>query len=229
MKDFQKYFLLFLNIESSLTDYFKELEYNDKTKHYSSERMFLFLLEICPAIEALMVDLSLNSTTVKTSLLWKNQYNFKIWKKVDNKDELKINHKGNREISSIKNFGYVCETIFKLSSRKITFYYNKRLRNKSDLELLAPFNNFSKLEFNEKSGVIKLDSPIWWNAYNKTKHDFINASVNVTFKTIIDALGAYFILLIYSEPDISLLEDNNYIKIRNEQKTVNTKLFEAIL
>lgn len=94
---------------------------------------------------------------------------------------LKKVNKGKATITDYREL----EKEYCLSKRKIIF---KRLPER---EVVIPFQKFESLE-----------SPAWWTAYNKIKHEFSRNFKRATLKTAKDALSGAFLLNVVHKPAI---------------------------
>lgn len=216
--EYYRYFDLFLSIEDELAGYMRQLQFSSETKSLYSPRISLLLLQTCPVIESYMVQLSTRSTHVKEHPLYDWEGANKLWQSADGK--IKEN-KGFRSISGFPKFAYVNEKVFGLSSIQCRFYYSERFQQidgNSHFKDLNPFRTLDKFEdyvgFDlEQSGRFPkgLETPVWWTAYNKIKHDMNEAEKRVTYKTAIEALGGLFVLLSNCDTDMNVLQRNGYI------------------
>lgn len=227
---YYRYFELFLNIEDDLADYMGQLQFSNKTEKFYSPKISLLLLQTCPVIESYMVQLSTKSKSVGQHPLHSWEHADKLWKiKKGNNKELKES----RSISTFPKFSYVTEKVFELSSRYCKFFYSERFQNLSGsthYRNMTPYSGLSGfVDFNQ--AVIKpkqqfptgIETPKWWTAYNKIKHDLDEAENRVTYETVIDALGGLFVVLAHCDADLVTLEDNGYLK----DGKIKTRLFEA--
>lgn len=232
---FYEYFKIFLNIENDLSEYMKFIEYNNKSKNFYTIKQSLLLLETCPIIESLMIDLCINSNTIKNHELYNWKYNWKIYKKKD-KEQKVLEKDGKRQIENFPKFSYVCEKVFKLSEKQVKFYYNEKLQflpDDSNYEILKPFvtlnkfANYSDFDDEKKDFPIGLETPKWWIAYNKIKHNFEESLNRVNYNIIIEAIAGLFLILSYCDRDDELLEKNGFIINRENKKYVKTRYFEC--
>ena len=227
---FYRYFEFFLNIENALAEYTTQLEFSEKSKHLYSHKISLLLLQTCPIIESYMVQLCATSSTVQKHSLYDWEYNWKLWD--SNKQKIKLS-KGKRSINNFPKFSYVMEKVFSISSISCAFYFSDKFQNlegNSHLITLQPFKSLSK--FTDFNGVtveekqqfpIGLDTPTWWTAYNKIKHDLDEAEKRVNYQTTIEALAALFILLSNCDINRETLQKNGFIK----DGKIKTRLFAS--
>jgi len=71
------------------------------------------------------------------------------------------------------------------------------------------------------------ETPEWWAAYNKIKHNLDLSTRRVKYHLVIESIGALFIVLIYAEPDMTVLKNNGYLKSVNGKTVVKTRLFQC--
>lgn len=228
--EYYRYFDLFLSIEDELAGYMRQLQFSSKTESLYSPRISLLLLQTCPVIESYMVQLSTKSTHVKKHPLYDWEGANKLWQS----DQGKIKEKaGSRSIRDFPKFAYVNEKVFSLSSMQCRFYYSERFQQidgNSHFRDLNPFGTLDKfgdyvgLDLEKVGRFPKgLETPVWWTAYNKIKHDMDEAEKRVTYKTAIEALGALFVLLANCGTDHQVLQNNSFIT----DGRIKTKLFSS--
>ena len=232
---YYEYFQIFLNIENNLSNYMQTIEYSNKSKTIYTINQSLLLLQTCPIIESFMIDLSIDATTVINHPLYNWKFNWKLYKKKEKENTLKLKD-NKRLIESFPKFAYVCEEVFKLSNEKTTFYYTDKLQYLPDninTETISPFSSLKKFfsytyfDDENKKFPIGLESPEWWLAYNKIKHDFEKSREKVNYKICIEAISALFIILCYCDPDIELLKKNGFIINRDDSKLIKSKYFSC--
>lgn len=217
--EYYRYFDLFLSIEDELAGYMRQLQFSSKTESLYSPRISLLLLQTCPVIESYMVQLSKKSTLVKEHPLYVWKGANKLWQS-DRQGKIK-EKKGSRSIRDFPKFAYINEKVFNLSSMQCRFYYSERfqqIEGNSHFRDLNPFRTLDKFEdyvgFDLEQGARfpkGLETPVWWTAYNKIKHDMNEAKERVTYKTAIEALGGLFVLLSNCDTDMNVLQRNGYI------------------
>jgi len=166
-----------------------------------------------------MVQLCTTSKTVKTHSLYSWDYNFKLW---EAKNRVIKASGGKRSIATFPKFSYVIEKIFSLSGKECMFFYSETFHNldgDGHYSIFSPYKSLSS--FVEYTGCIPkdrerfpagLDTPKWWTAYNKIKHDMDEAENRVTYQVAIEAMAALFILLSTADAEIETLEANGFIK-----------------
>ncbi len=226
---YYRYFEYLLGIEEALASYMKHLQFTGKTESLFSPELSLLLLQTCPVIESYMVQLCIDSATVKRHPLYNWEYAYKLW----DREKGKIKKKGGkRQISTFPKFSYVIDKIFEISSSRCVFYYSDKFQNLdgnghfSELKPYAGLKGF----VDYKEAVIEkrkqfptgIETPKWWTAYNKIKHDLDEAENRVTYGTVIEALGGLFVLLGSCDPDIQVLQENGYLT----DGKIKTLLFE---
>jgi len=228
--EYHKYFEIFLNIEDRLAGYMRQLEFSKKTEALHSAEISLLLLQTCPVIESYMVQLSTRSPQVLSDPLYQWEGAHKLW----TSDKGKILEKENRRaIRNFLKFSYVVEKVFSLSSKSCLFYYSERFQNidgDSHFRGLGPFKTLSSF-IDYKTSTIEakkqfptgLDTPKWWTAYNKIKHNLDEAEKLVTYKTAIEALGGLFALLSNCDTNQEILERNGYVT----NGRIKTRLFSC--
>ncbi|MER2513901.1 MAG: hypothetical protein ABTQ25_16015 [Nitrosomonas ureae] len=216
--EYYRYFDLFLSIEDELAGYMRQLQFSSKTESLYSPRILLLLLQTCPVIESYMVQISTRSIHVKKHPLYDWEGANKLWQS----DQGKIKEKaGSRSISNFPKFAYVVEKVFRLSSKSCIFYYSERFKDidgDSNFKSLTPFETLSSFIDYQNANIeprkqfpIGLNSPKWWIAYNKIKHELDEAENRVTYQIAIEALGALFVLLSNCDTDINVLQRNGFI------------------
>lgn len=227
------YFKIFLTIEKSLQEYIEQLEYTEKSKNIFSYKLSLLLLQTCPIIESYLVMLACNSETVKSSVLYNWEYSYKLWEKANKKNEVKVKD-GKRLISDFPKFAYVAEKIFHLSGQRVTFYPSIFFQNNSQTFEYEPFKTLSNLnDFKEADFTINpnahfptgLETPKWWTAYNKIKHEQEVAKERVTYSIAIEAISALFLVLCHCDCDMEALSAEGLL----HDGKVKTRLFETII
>lgn len=228
--EYYRYFELFLSIEDELASYMRQLHFSSKTESLYSQKISLLLLQTCPVIESYMAQLSTRSSQVMQHPLYKWEGAYKLWDSEKGKTKGKD---GFRLISSFRKFAYVVEKVFDLSSMGCRFYYSERFQKicgSSHYRDLNPFGTLAK--FDDFFGVTLekgsrfptgLDTPAWWTAYNKIKHDMDEAEKRVSYKTAIEALGGLFVLLANCDANLQVLQSNGYIY----EGKIKTKLFSS--
>lgn len=228
--EYYRYFELFLSIEDELASYMRQLQFSSKTESLYSPRISLLLLQTCPVIESYMAQLSTKSPLVMKHPLYKWEGAYSLW----DSEKGKIKEKdGFRLISNFPKFAYVVEKVFGLSSKDCRFYYSERFKKiggDAHFRDLNPFGTLKKFDdfvgMNLKKGSrfpTGLDTPVWWTAYNKIKHDMDEAEKRVSYKTSIEALGGLFVLLALCDAEYEVLEENGLIV----GGVVKTKLFSC--
>jgi hypothetical protein len=230
---YHKYFELFLNIEDDLLSYIRQLEYSDKSRNIYSPRLALLLLQVCPVIESYMVRLATHSNIVKKHEIYNWKYNWRIWDKEKTEKKVKEQN-GIRSINKFPKFSYVCEKVFKISEKKVKFYFSNRFQSLPDnnsLQIFQPYSSLDKLkdfenfDANTKQFPVGLETPKWWTAYNKIKHSFGDeAEERVTYEGIIEGLAGLFLILSFCDADTEILKANGYMP---ETNVIKTQLFEA--
>lgn len=215
--EYYRYFDLFLSIEDELAGYMRQLQFSSKTESLYSPRISLLLLQTCPVIESYMVQLSTRSIHVKKHPLYNWEGASSLWK--SEKGEIDEGE-GFRSIKNFPKFAYVNEKVFSLSSMQCRFYYSERFqqiegnshfRDLNPFGTLDKFDDFVGLDLKKGGRFPKgLETPIWWTAYNKIKHDMDEAEKRVTYKTAIEALGGLFVLLSNCDTDMDVLQRNGY-------------------
>lgn len=228
--EYYRYFDLFLSIEDELAGYMRQLQFSSKTESLYSPRISLLLLQTCPVIESYMAQLSTRCVIVKNHLLYSWEDAYSLW----NSDKGKIKVKeGFRSISNFPKFAYVVEKVFGLSSMHCQFYYSERFqkiegdahfRDVNPFGTLVKFDDFVGLRL-EKGDRFPtgLDTPDWWTAYNKIKHNMDEAEKRVTYKTAIEALGGLFVLLANCDTEHQVLQNNSFIT----DGRIKTKLYSS--
>jgi hypothetical protein len=228
--EYYRYFEFFLSIEDNLADYMRHLQFSEKTEKLFSSKISLLLLQTCPVIESYMAQLCISSETVKRHPLYSWQHAYKLWD--SEKGKIKES-KGKRSIRNFPKFSYVTEKVFGISSDSCRIFYSERFQNLSGSSHYKDINPYSGLsgfvDFNKakimanKQFPTGIETPKWWTAYNKIKHDLDEAAKRVTYQTVIEALGGLFVLLAYCDTDFETLENNGYIN----GGRIRTRLFEA--
>ena len=232
--EYHRYFELFLNIEDDLLSYIRQLEYSEKSRSIYSPRLALLLLQTCPIIESYMVRLANHSDTVKKHDIYDWEYNWRIWDR--KKKEKKVKERdGIRSIYNFPKFSYVCEKVFGISGKSVTFFFSDRFQTVSNnklLQIFRPYESLNKFEplekfdKNSKRFPIGLETPKWWTSYNKIKHSFgEEAEERVTYERIIEGLAGLFLILAYCDADYKVLKANGYM---TEKNVIKTKLFETL-
>lgn len=229
--EYYRYFELFLSIENELASYMRQLQFSSKTESLYSPRISLLLLQTCPIIESYMVQLSTKSPLVRTHPLYKWEGAYSLWD--FDKGKFKEKH-GFRLIRNFPKFAYVVEKVFGVSSMRCRFYYSERFQKiggDAHFRDLNPFATLKKFYDYEAVHLKKgdrfptgLNTPVWWTAYNKIRHDLDEAENKVSYKTTIEALGGLFVLLVNCDPDHQVLQNNGYVI----DGKIKTTLFSTI-
>lgn len=230
--EYYRYFDLFLNIEEELASYMRQLQFSSKTESLYSPKISLLLLQTCPVIESLMVQLSTKSKKVLNHPIYNWDGAPSLWQ--SSKGEIKEKN-GIRSIGNFPKFAYVVEKVFGLSELHCRFFYSERfqkIEGNAHFRDLSPFNTLRNFDDFENKKLEKgerfptgLETPVWWTAYNKIKHDMDEAEKRVSYNTAIESLGALFVLLTYCDLDKNSLQDNGFVF----DGVIRTRLFESFL
>jgi len=176
--EYHNYFELFLVIEDRLGGYLRQLEFNQKTESLYSGSISLLLLQTCPVIESYMVHLSTRSERVLDHPLyiWKGAN--RLW---ESKNGTIKERSGVRLIDGFSKFSYVIQNVFKLSAMRCRFYYSEdfqklpgvdHFNDIKPFQTLKSFVDYQQFELEKgKQFPVGLETPKWWTAYNKIKHD----------------------------------------------------------
>ena len=88
----------------------------------------------------------------------------------------------------------------KINGKKCFFNYMKNLSGKykkmtsAEIEIIWPFQNFSQSKVKPFENLAIGKNPVWFNAYNKVKHDRENNIKDGNLKNVIDSLAGLFVL-----------------------------------
>lgn len=231
---YEDYFSLFLSIEDELTKFLSVIDYSDKHKNIYSHKLVLLLLQACPIIESYLVKMATSSSSVKNSELWDCAIKSKIWDKKGNTQELKIDGNGNRSIGNFPKFACVNAELFNLLSREVTFYHSANFQGKEkeqhtdyrpfvSLKEMLPHNH-SDYRSDSTRYPKGYNTPVWWTAYNKVKHDFDSArKSHVNYSNVIEAIAGLFCILAFCEPNFEALTREGYYK----NGILRTRFFET--
>ncbi|WP_283630973.1 hypothetical protein [Shewanella baltica] len=229
---YEDYFSLFLSIEDELNKFLSVIDYSDKHKNIYSHKLVLLLLQTCPIVESYLVKMATSSSSVKHSRLWECDIKTKIWDKRHKSLEVKIDSNGNRFIGNFPKFACVNAELFRLFNRAITFYHSANFQGKGEDQhtLYEPFHSLKDMLLHDHSDYESAsypkgyNTPIWWTAYNKVKHDFgLAKESHVNYTNVIEAITGLFCVLVFCEPDIEALTREGYF----QDGIVKTKFFEA--
>ena len=231
---YEDYFSLFLSIEDELTKFLSVIDYSDKHKNIYSHKLVLLLLQACPIIESYLVKMATSSSSVKHSDLWNCDIKAKIWDKKSRKEELKIDGNGNRSIGNFPKFACVNAELFNLQNRRVTFYHSANFQGKEKGQYTdyQPFKSLKEMlphnhsEYSSGNTYYPrgYNTPVWWTAYNKIKHDFdLARKSHVNYTNVIEAIAGLFCTLVFCESDLDALAKEGFYK----NGIVKTRFFET--
>ncbi|HHK8419470.1 TPA: hypothetical protein ACQYBJ_000407 [Vibrio parahaemolyticus] len=228
------YFSLFLNIETELSKFLSVIDYSEKHEKIYSHKLVLLLLQTCPIIESYLVKMAVTSSTVRNSNLWDCEIKTKIWNKKNNSTELRLDSQGGRFIGNFPKFACVNSELFGLPQKSVIFYHSAKFQALDDglhtvyrpfisLQEMLPHDHdyYKKPKTNYPKSY---DTPKWWSAYNKVKHDFdLAAKEYVNYSNVIEAVAALFCVLAACEPDFKALSTEGYLR----DGKIKTSFFES--
>ncbi|MEF1309061.1 hypothetical protein QTO01_03025 [Vibrio mytili] len=231
---YEDYFSLFLSIEDELSKFLSVIDYSDKHKNIYSHKLVLLLLQTCPVMESYLVKVATSSSSAKQSELWECDIKTKIWDKKNKSPALKVNDLGHRYIGNFPKFVGVNTELFKLHEREVVFYHsaNFQIKNSERHTTYRPFASFQNMLSHSHEDYTGKDTrypkgyetPVWWTAYNKVKHDFdLARKSHVNYANVIEAIAGLFCALVFCESDLNTLAKEGYYK----DGTVKTRFFEV--
>jgi hypothetical protein len=225
------YYRIFLQLEDELIAILNEVDFYGNEKMYS-HKLSLLLLRTCPIIESYMVEVATKSNTVFNHQLFNWEYNYKLWDR--KKSTNSIDHGGEYRyrITSFPKFTYVIHEVFNICDKALTFFKYSRIQDVENGTIsIKPFSSFSSVlsyrEFDAepRSFPVGYNTPTWWTAYNKIKHDLNESKKRVNYETVVTALGGLLLVLVSCDPDFEVIQNNQLI-INNY---FQTRQFQIIL
>ncbi|MPY24522.1 hypothetical protein [Shewanella sp. YLB-07] len=232
---YEDYFSLFLSIEDELTKFLSVIDYSDKHQNIYSHKLVLLLLQACPVIESYLVKMATSSSSMKQSELWECEIKSKIWdKKKSNKPDLKVDEDGNRFVGNFPKFSCVNSELFALPKKEIVFYHSANFQEKSQGSHTNyyPFKSLKKMlphshpdyRIDRTRYPKGYETPVWWTAYNKVKHDFdLAKKSHVNYTNVIEAIAALFCVLAHCDANLDSLTREGFYR----DGVVRTKFFET--
>lgn len=191
------------NYEKNYLDYFKELEREimqlKKYVHFSKKNFKTFSYEITKMLQLICSEID-------------------VVAKVIVKDINKINKK----INNINNWGFELQKLYD-KNLYVALLFNNDIK-------IIPFSEKWKYEYSQNKkgkGCIKLikkgETPKWWTAYNRVKHERTSLVENeesnfekANFECVLNAFGALYIL-----------ENVLYQGINHTDDKIESKLFKC--
>jgi len=232
---YHEYLRPFLNFRSTVR--IASRPYDATSKGIYSEIINLLLLSTCPVIESYLSDRAVHSPTVHSHPLWNWQYAWKSCDKKDKREEVKIDKDGNRKMSgAFPKFTYVTEEVYGISQQTVRLYRYDRVKkllvNEDGIVTLKPFASLGTVvryqPFDGTSGYPKgYHTPSWWTGYNKIKHDMGLAKKYVTYQSVVEAIGALFLVLSRCDPDRPILEKHGFYVENDGYAAIESRAFSC--
>ena len=238
---YDEYLRTFLQLEQQLCDLMGELPYESGTENVNSSRMNLILLSTCPVVESYIKQTAVRSPAVHAHALWTWEYAWRIWDHEGRANDRRLKYTTSNErilSGNFPKFAYVAEEVFSVSSRTIQLYrYNsvKHVPGFADaIEILQPFESVESFKsFHDYDGTGNFprgyNTPQWWDAYNKIKHEMDLSGGKATYSAVVNALAAFFLCLAYCNPDMMVLNANGFVRQEGMASSMETRVFRAVL
>ena len=172
----KSYWNYYLELEHQFCDIRRYVDFSNKNNNTFSMEFLKLLQAVCSEIDVVAkVIASYIDNNFKGSRI--NEWGYALQQKFPEIKDLKAIFNDDYEIQPWKNWEYVKE------EQEI-----KKGENKGKKRMIIKLNN-------------KCKNPIWWTAYNKSKHErtspYNNSNINynrANLKNVVSAFGALFVL-----------------------------------